>query len=106
MKLKQYGYNTLQGLNLWYHINMATKSIRANKKSQLKKNAWFTPVRGSYLPANRKGWLTYIPFVAYLAYAWFVAFAYTGNDLKAVLWIVPNWVAAAAVMTWIAKRTS
>ena len=78
------------------------------KKTRLKtkKGAWFVAVRGSYLPANWKGWLTYVPFTAYLAYSWLVAFAYTGNDLKAVLWIVPNWVAAAVVMTWVAKRTS
>lgn len=75
-------------------------------KPQHKRNAWFRPVRGSYLPASWQGWLTYIPFTAYLVYSLIVAFSYTGNNLKAVLWIIPNWVAAAVVMTWVAKRTS
>lgn len=75
-------------------------------KPKSRKGAWFVSVRGSYLPASLAGWLTYIPFTAYLIYSWFVAFAYTGNDLKAVLWIVPNWVAAAVIMTWIARATS
>jgi hypothetical protein len=76
------------------------------KKPKIRKGAWFVRLRGSYLPVSLPGWLTYIPFTAYLVYSWFVAFAYTGNNLKAVLWIVPNWVAAAVVMTYVAKRTS
>jgi hypothetical protein len=71
-----------------------------------KKGAWFVAIRGSYLPISWQGWLTYLPFVAYLVFSLVTAFAYTGNNVKAVLWIVPNWVAAAVVMTWIAKRTS
>ncbi len=76
------------------------------KVPKLRKGAWFVPLRGSYLPYSWQGWLTYIPFTAYLVYTLIVAFAYTGNNLKAVLWIVPNWVAAAVVMTWIAKQKS
>jgi len=80
---------------------MAKKS-----KQKVKKGAWFVAVRGSYLPISPLGWLTYIPFVAYLVYSLIVAFAYPGSNWKAVLWIVPNWVAAAAIMTYVAKRTS
>lgn len=80
---------------------MAKKS-----KQKVKKGAWFVAVRGSYLPISPLGWLTYIPFTAYLIYSLIVAFAYTGNNWKAVLWIVPNWVAAAVIVTWLAKRTS
>ncbi len=76
------------------------------KLPKLKKGAWFVPLRGSYLPMSWQGWLTYIPFTFYLAYSWAVAFAYTGSNVKAVLWIVPNWVAAAIVMTWVAKTKS
>jgi hypothetical protein len=74
---------------------------RKNKKSK-----WFIPVRGSYLPNNWLGWLTYIPFTAYLVFA--MIFGWRDNDTtsQAVLFIVPNWIAAAAVMTWIARRTS
>ncbi len=82
---------------------MAKKSSKTTKAKQ---GAWFIAVRGSYLPNSWQAWALYVPFVAYLYYSWVVAFDYTGNNVKAVLWIVPNWVAAAVVMTWIAKRTS
>ena len=81
---------------------MSTKT----QKPKIKNGAWFVRIRGSYLPASWQGWLTYLPFTAYLVYSLIVAFDYTGNTLKAVLWIVPNWVAAAVVMTWVAKTTS
>lgn len=80
--------------------------VKRSTKLKYRKGAWFARLRGSYIPVAWQGWLTYIPFVAYLVYAWVVALAYTGNNLKAMLWIVPNWVAAAAVMTWLAKQKS
>jgi hypothetical protein len=83
---------------------MAQKHTKTKLKD--KKGAWFIPVRGSYIPASWQGWLTYIPFVAYLIYSVIVAWDYTSNDWKAVLWIVPNWVTAALVMTWIARQMS
>lgn len=65
----------------------------------------FVPVRDSYLPNNWLGWLTYLPFLAYLAFS--LVYSWRNNTWEqAVLLIVPNWVAAAAVMTWIARRTS
>ena len=74
------------------------------KKSKTQK--WFVPVRGSYLPNNWIGWLTYIPFTAYLVLSAIIGWHYTPNNYEAFLYIVPNWVSAAVVMTWIAKRTS
>jgi hypothetical protein len=71
-----------------------------------KSQKWFIPVRGSYLPNNRFGWLTYIPFTAYLVFALVVGWQNTDTTGMAILFIVPNWVAAAGIMTWIAKRTS
>ena len=82
---------------------MPKKQTKAPKQ---RKGTWFIPVRGSYLPVSWQGWLTYIPFIAYLIYSIVVATKYTGNDLKAILWIVPNWIAATIVMTWIAKNKS
>jgi hypothetical protein len=79
---------------------------KTTKQLKQSKGAWFIPIRGSYLPISWQGWLTYIPFVAYLAYSAIVAIKYTGNDLKAILWIVPNWIAAAVVLTWIARIKS
>lgn len=74
------------------------------KKS--KKAKWFVPVRGSYLPSSWQGWLTYLPFTAYLLFALYFGWQDTDSTAKAVLYIVPNWIAATAIMTWLAKRTS
>jgi hypothetical protein len=81
---------------------MATK----RSKLKVKKGAWFVAVRGSFLPWSWQGWLTYIPFSAFLI--WILVFAWNNTyDLShALIVIIPNWVAAAAVMTWVAKRTS
>lgn len=74
------------------------------KKS--KRSKWFISVRGSYLPNSWQGWLTYIPFTAFLVAVALIGWHYSENHSVAVLYIIPNWVAAAVVMTWIAKRTS
>jgi len=74
----------------------------AKKRNQ----KWFKPVRGSYLPSSWQGWLCYLPYSAYLIFALVVGLQGTNTAAKAVLFILPNWVAAAAVMTWIAKHTS
>lgn len=74
------------------------------KKSKRRK--WFIPARGSYLPHSWQGWLTYIPFTAYLIYALVIGWQNTNTNAQAMLFIVPNWVAAVVVMTWIAQRTS
>lgn len=80
--------------------------VKKIARPKRRKGVWFVSLRGSYIPVSWKGWLTYLPFTAYLVYSLIVAVDYTGNNLKAVLWIVPNWVAAAVVMTWIAKVKS
>ena len=71
-----------------------------------KKRKWFIPVRGSYLPHSWQGWLTYIPFSAYLIFAVVIGWQNTNTDAQALLFIIPNWLAATIVMTWIAQRTS
>lgn len=71
-----------------------------------KKGAWFVPVRGSYLPASPEGWLTYVPFIAYIVFALIAGIQLTSSISMAVLFIVPNWIAAAAVMTWLASKKS
>lgn len=80
------------------------KAVRKTPKAR--KGAWFVPVRGSYLPASIAGWLTYIPFIAYLLFTMIVAWEQASSHLVAVLYIVPNWVAATAVLTWVARRTA
>lgn len=76
------------------------------KRPKAKPGAWFIPVRGSYLPASTAGWLTYIPFVAYLVFTLAVGVNDTSSYAVAVLYIVPNWVAATVIMTFIAARKS
>ena len=77
------------------------KKLKSNKK-----NSWFIRVRGSYLPNNSRGWLTYIPYLVYLLYTLYAGFRYTDSKELAVLYIVPNFVAAAAIMTFIASKKS
>lgn len=71
-----------------------------------KKRKWFIQVRGSYLPNSPAGWLTYIPFTAFLVATLYIGWHYSYDAGLAALYVFPNWVAAAVVMTWIAKRTS
>lgn len=75
-------------------------------KTSKKTGAWFVPVRGSYLPASSAGWLTYVPFIGYLIFVYMVSIEYTENALVAVLLIVPNFIAATAVMNYIARKKS
>jgi hypothetical protein len=77
-----------------------------NKKGKARQAAWFKPVRGSYLPVRAAGWLTYIPFVSYLAFSFTVGILKTSSVLIAILFIIPNWVAAGAVLTYIAAKKS
>lgn len=76
------------------------------KKVKAKKGAWFVKVRGSYLPASFMGWLTYIPYISYLGFSALAVVGRTNSAAVAVLLIVPNWVAATVVMTYIAARNS
>ena len=76
------------------------------KKKTNSKDKWFKPVRGSYLPNNTAGWLTYIPFVGYLL----VSDIFTGKldiqEWKKLYFIAVQWLFAALVMTMLAKRKS
>jgi hypothetical protein len=82
----------------------STVTPTAKLKMRVASRAWFTPIRGSYLPNSPAGWLTYVPFLAYLVFAMVVGWQQTNSTGMAVLFIVPNWVAASVVMTWIAAR--
>lgn len=71
-----------------------------------KKNRWFIKVRGSYLPGSWQGWLTYIPFLAFLVISLVATIHSQATLTMAVLLVFPQWVAAAVVMTWLAARKS
>lgn len=67
---------------------------------------WFRKVRGSYLPCSRQGWLTYIPYVTYLiGVLVFVMVSHYGFWISLYV-LIPNWVAAAAIMNWLATNKS
>jgi hypothetical protein len=76
------------------------------KQPKPKPGAWFIPVRGSYLPASPAGWLSYVPFIAYLVFVLVGGLHETSSLARAVLFIVPNWVAAMVIMTYVAARKS
>lgn len=80
--------------------------FKRGKRPKARKGAWFVPVRGSYLPASTAGWLTYIPFVAYLVFTLVVGLNNESPWTMSVLFIVPNWIAATVAMTYIAARKS
>ncbi len=84
-----------------------TKTI--NRKTARKKRssqAWFIRVRGSYLPNSWQGWLTYIPFVAYLVAVMITIGNETTGWLMKLMMITVQFVAAAVVMTWVAATHS
>jgi len=76
------------------------------KHQKLPKGKWFYKVRGSYLPGSWQGWLTYIPFVAYLIWP----LIWTANQelsfTARVFIIFPQWITAGVVMTWLASYKS
>lgn len=80
--------------------------VKQKKRRKAKPGAWFVPIRGSYLPISSAGWWTYVPFVTYLIFSVVIGISQTSSKALAVLYIVPNWIAAAAVITYIAARKS
>lgn len=76
------------------------------RKHTQKPGVWFTPMRGSYLPVSAVGWLTYVPYLAYMVFTLVVGLKEAGSKALAVLFIIPNWVAASAVMTYLAAHKS
>jgi uncharacterized membrane protein len=67
---------------------------------------WFKPLRHSYIACSYNGALTYIPYVAYLVFSLLVPFDYLSHKVLAVLIVIPNWIIASQVMTWLAKSKS
>ncbi|MCA9344865.1 hypothetical protein KC946_03435 [Candidatus Saccharibacteria bacterium] len=76
------------------------------KSPKPRPGAWFTPVRGSYLPVRPAGWLTYIPFLWYLLFTLILGIQKAASLISAVLFIGVNWIVATTIMTYIAKKNS
>jgi len=71
-----------------------------------KTKTWFIKTRGSYLPNAWQGWMCYIPYLIYTI----GVLVYVENK-KDSIWlalftVIPNWVAAAIIITWFARRKS
>jgi len=75
------------------------------KKSK-KNKPWFKAARGSYIFNTWQGALIYIPFVAYLVFAWIVVDGHSGSWGYKLFEVFALWVVGAVVMTWLAKRLS
>lgn len=71
-----------------------------------RKGAWFVPLDWSYLPASWQGWLTYIPFVAFLVMTFLAVDRNSHSVSDTLLGIFPFWVSAAVVMHWLASHKS
>lgn len=65
---------------------------------------WFIKVRGSYLPSSWQGWLIYLPYLAYIVSVLVFVFVNNYDLWHAIVVLVPNWIAALVIMTWIAER--
>lgn len=71
-----------------------------------KAKPWFYAVRGSYLPKAWQGWVAYLPFTVFLVTVMQSAIR-NQHSLSDVFYaIFPQWIAAAVVMTWVAKLKS
>ena len=71
-----------------------------------RKQKWFKQVRGSYLPNTWQGWLTYIPYTAYLIGPLLLVLRNKSDFWTALFILVPNWIVALIVMQWVAARRS
>ena len=80
-----------------------TAKKKRSKKAQ--SNTWFKPLRGSYIPTHWKGWLTYVPYLAYL-YVTYALLVPNRSPFETIIFLVPYWVAGVVVMHWIAKQKS
>ncbi len=74
-------------------------------KKRANKTQWFKPLRGSYIPIHWMGWLTYIPYVAYLVLT-YMMFERNRSVWETILFLVPYWVAGVIIMHWVAKQKS
>ena len=81
------------------------KRTTSRQKDNKKNQAWFKPIRGSYIPIHWKGWLTYVPYVAYL-YLTYVLLVPNRPVLNTILFLVPYWVVGVIIMHWVAKSKS
>jgi len=78
--------------------------MKRQKLPKARKGAWFVPVRWSYLPCSWQGWLTYVPYIGFLVLTFIVIDGNSHSVSDTLIGIVPVWVAAVAVMQWLASH--
>lgn len=74
--------------------------------SKKKNNAWFRKVRGSYLPNNLYGALTYIPFIGLSIYVIYFVVHTKPSIAQGFIDLFCFFIAEAVFMTWFASNHS
>jgi hypothetical protein len=74
--------------------------------SKKTKSIWFKKVRGSYLPINNYGVLSYIPFLGLAIYAIFWAVNSKEAIIQRFITLFSFYVALGVFMTWFASNRS
>jgi hypothetical protein len=72
----------------------------------MSKQIWYIKKRGSYLPNSWQGWLSYVPYIAYIVGVLVYVEVNKDSFWLAVFTTIPNWITASVVMTWLARRRS
>jgi hypothetical protein len=79
----------------------------ATKKSKKKNNTqWFISVRGSYLPNNHYGWLSYLPYTTFLLISLIFTWRLNASEIIRIYLVVIQWAFAFLFMTLLAKNRS
>jgi hypothetical protein len=67
---------------------------------------WFIKKRGSYLPTTWQAGLLYLIYLAYIVWVLVYVIKSDYDFWPAVFVLVPSWVTACVVMSWIASQKS
>lgn len=78
----------------------------SKKTSKSSKKPWFIKVRGSYLPNNLYGAITYVPYIAITIGGLLLIWQRDKNPADLLIFGVPYVVACGVIMSWIASRES
>lgn len=76
-----------------------SKEVRA-------KSIWYVKRHWSYIPVNAMGWLTYIPFTAYMIGTLMAVAENTDSITGAFFDAFPYWVCGVVIMHWLASHKS
>jgi hypothetical protein len=81
--------------------------MKTNHSTKSKKNKpWFIQRHWSYIPISSMGWITYLPFIAFLVGSFYLVGQHTNSTLGAFFDVFPYWVSAVVIMHWFANHKS